>query len=134
MAHGLEFRDAAGNITLRMTDALPRLIHSQRFAWNFSGTISVPAFDTDFGMFYVSPCVATGLGGGASFDRDNRVPAPGVSGAFGTNGTSLPTLSWDNTTKVMTIAPTTFPGGWPFETQIDYVLNFIALNKRFVIA
>lgn len=132
MTYGFEFRDAAGNIRLKMSEALPRIVHSQRFPWDYSGTISVPAFDTDHGMFYVAPCVATGIGSTA-FDRDDRTPATQTSGNFGVNGTSLPTLSWNNTTKVMTITPTAFPAGWPFETQIDYYLNFLALNKRFII-
>lgn len=132
MTYGIEFRDDAGNLTLRMTEAMPRLIHSQKFAWDYTGTLAVPDFDSDHGMFYVSPCAYSGYFSSPGFlERDNRTFASALAGLFGFNGYCLPSLSWNDETRVMTIAPATFPPGWPYEHRLDYFLNFIALNKRF---
>lgn len=129
---GLELRNAAGVVTLRMTEAMPRLVHSQKFAWDHTGTLSVPGFDTDFGMFYVSPCAYSGYLSSPGFlERDDRTFASAEAGLFGFTGMCLPSLDWNNATKVMTIAPATFPPAWPYEHRLDYVLNFIALGRRF---
>jgi len=133
MSHGFEFRNAAGNVSITMDDAMPRLVHSQRFANGFSGTISVPDFDSDKGMFYVSPC-AVRQTGPYNLTRDDTADYPD-SFTISCNGKMIPDLSWDNTTKVMTINPTVFPYYWPSNEPYfyDYYLNFLALNKRFIV-
>jgi len=116
-------------VRLSITESMPRVVHEQKFAADHAGTITVPDFDTDHGMFYASPCVRHyGPPAELAFEYQSNVichPFP------------LPSLSWDNDTKIMTIAPVSFPAGWPYYGTVgraDYWLVFLALHKRITVS
>ena len=125
MAFGFEFRDAAGNETLTIDEAMPRVIDERRLAWGFSGTIWVPGFDDQYGMFYVSPelRIATPSAGQEWWQAQTVRPS--------VPATPFPTLNWNNATKAMSIAPATLPDGWPVQPPRYYWLVFLGLNARF---
>jgi hypothetical protein len=121
MSYGFEFRDADGNIRLSVTEAMPRVIHEERVAHDFSGTFSVPAFDSDQGMFYITPAAYIWYD---STGRDTVVVNPFRG----------PSLSWDNSTKVMTVTPVSLPAGFPLGTSpADYWIVFLGLYQRFTV-
>lgn len=122
MNYGFEFRDANGVRRLQLTEAMPRVIHAQRFPSNFAGSITVSGFDSDFGMFYCSHSLVTVLDG-RGFLLVNL-----MSFAY------IPSLSWDNTTKTMTIGPRSLPPGfYGAGGDVDYWLVFLGLHQRVVI-
>lgn len=144
MSYGFEFRDAAGIERLRITEALPAIIHQQRIGATWSGTISVPNFDSNHGMFYVSPCAFKGSIDQLTTTGFKRADSTGFRTDTGGTGwtrvcchpTPLPTLSWNNSTKVMTVTAMSFPGGWPFggnTCRPDYYLVFLRLHQRFTV-
>ncbi|MCA0203003.1 MAG: hypothetical protein LCH92_01565 [Proteobacteria bacterium] len=161
MAYGFLFRDADGNETLRMVDGMPLLVHSERKAWDFNGTISVPNFDVNFGFFYVSFCMYKGIYGygGSGWSPSGTYPGQtylrqpedrdlteiGYLGPAGINypraekilaiaNHMVPTIAWDNATRIATITPAVTPAGWPnFNSGAgampDYYINFLQVQE-----
>lgn len=119
MAYGLEINKPNGSIALSTRETVLRFVHIERIAGNFNGTFSVPNFDaiesggifTGRGFFYVQYVIR-----GAS-TPSNFFP---VYGAM-----ILPSLFWNNTTKVMTVSPASIPATWPRRTVPDYDIIFI---------
>lgn len=113
MTHDFELRDPSGNLLLRPSEALSRIVHVEELPANFTGTISVPSFDDQRGLFYVT-LLMTG-------------PVLFVVGE------TFPTLSWNNTTKVMTISPHTLPSGFPQLNVSPFILVFLHVSGITVI-
>lgn len=117
MAYGIEFRRADGSVVLEQDETFARLVHIETVAHNFSGTFVVSGFDSDKGMFYVqtefSPLINRYTG--------DPVIARPIIGA-----TILPSLSWENTAKTMTVSPPVIPSGWPHDyAKPNYQIVFI---------
>lgn len=134
MSYGIEFRNANGNLALESDETFARIVHSEKVLGDFSGTISVPEYDDTRGLFYVSYCVmkydwnsnVRRADNTSWSDHDRLVP--------GLHPAALPSLSWDNGTKVMTIAPSSLPSAWPrfgSGNRPDYFLNFLHYGDRF---
>ena len=115
MAYGIEFRRADGSVVLEADETFAGVIHTETVAQDFSGTFSVPAFDDAKGMFYVQFEVVNELLGFG-----------GVALDFHTIGAALiPTLSWNNTTKEMTVTPASIPSNWERRTRPNFQVIFI---------
>lgn len=107
--YGFEIRRANGSLALSTRETLLRLVHIERVNGDFTGTFSVPEFDatesngvfTGPGFFYVQKVVA-----------QSTVDIGGLS----THTLLLPTLNWDNTSKVMSVTPANLPSNWPVGT------------------
>lgn len=116
MTYGIRFTRADGSVALELDETFAGLIHSESLPYDFIGTFGVPDFDSDKGMFYVQfELVPRGYGGW--FTLDARVPIYGAA--------ILPSLSWDNTAKVMTVAPASIPAQFPILAQPDYTVLFL---------
>lgn len=114
-------RNAAGHEIMTLDEAMPRFIHGRRLAYDFDGSFSVPDFDSNRGMFFWAPCVMKvgwydpnlvdfmiypfRLGDGVP-DAD-----PEFTG-FGFHDSAMPTLAWNNATKVMTVTPSAVYQNW----------------------
>lgn len=160
MAYGFLFRDADGNETLRMVDGMPLLVHSERKAWDFDGTISVPDFDVNFGFFYVSFCMYKGVYGygnngwtpGNSYPglvyrrqpegqdlsevgfEDTGIYFNRAEKIFAISNHTVPSILWDNATRIATITPPVLPAGWPnflalIGAMPDYYINFLQVQE-----
>ena len=120
---GLEIYRADGSLALSTRETVLRLVHIERIAGTFAGTFSVPEFDADVvgglftgqGFFYVQYDVR---------NRSNNpiINGPGDQPILGTM--LLPSLSWNNSTKLMTVAPAVIPAGWPFGARPNYDVVF----------
>lgn len=121
MSYGFEFRDAAGAIRLSINEAMPRVIYQQRVLHSFSGSFSVPEFDSDYGMFYIAPsAVIIFNDDGTTFVTMNPYRAP--------------TLEWNNSTRTMTVTPAQLPVGFPGSTTGSaYWIVFLGLSQRFTV-
>lgn len=109
MGYGIEIRDQNGVLIVRPSEVLSRIVHVQEFEGDYAGTISVPAFDSARGLFYA-----------AMHAKDSRL---------GVGPDTFPSLSWNNTAKVMTIAPNDLPAGWPGKSPgTAFILVFLHVS------
>jgi hypothetical protein len=109
MSYGIKTFNSGGTLAIDSTEVAVRYITSIKLNRTFSGNISIPSFDSSRGTFFLSPYVfkynfstSTRLADNAAFGTsvnllnqfgrtDNRFSSP------------KPTLSWNNTSKVMTV-------------------------------
>jgi len=122
MSYGLELRRADGTLALSSRETLFRLVHAEKCADNFTGTFSVPTFDTGGtfqddtakGFFYVQYEISP-------MPDSFNLHRPAIGSI------TLPSLNWDNATKVMTVAPANIPAGWPssFGARPSYEIIFM---------
>lgn len=110
MSYGIELRRADGSLALSSVETFARLVHVETLAHAFSGTFSVPAFDDQLGMFYAQFEVTDLTADGET--------SPGVNVILGS-------LSWNNATKVMTVAPPVIPAAYFHQAASNYEINFI---------
>lgn len=168
MSFGFQTFDAGGLPVFTLDESLPRLVRSVRVTHDFSGTIHVPEFDLTRGIFYVSFCVMKGRAqyGGADTDLNrsfwrladdvppnttdpnhNLPPYPTFPGwvqwRFGFNPFAVPTIEFDNSTKLASITPVA--GTWPYNqfrvnpggaapadpvnSAPDYLLQFLHVRE-----
>lgn len=119
MSYGFEIRNASNEVVLDSSDTTFRIKHVERCEWNFTGTITVNNFDSNNGYYYVKPIFtmissyANGFAiksAATSLNYDfTSIPNWQNDSAGGTiSGCSQkkPTLSWNNSTKVMTVTST----------------------------
>lgn len=99
MSYGVRMYDSTGAIKLASDETFSRLVHIERLPPLFNGTFSVPAFDDNRGLFYPM----------FSFEPYTK---PFLGTFFQTNSHAIPVLNWNNSTKVMTVAPASLPPGW----------------------
>ncbi|WP_417257345.1 hypothetical protein [Celeribacter sp.] len=138
---GIRITKRDGQVRLREDEIFPQLIWSQKFAYNFAGTVSIPEFDDTKMMFYVVPCVFLASGSNR-YDDDSDPTDPtdpiysyNINLSTIANTTGLPSITWDNSTKVMTIAIQSMPAGWPLDLdhadmRNDYYINIVTTNRR----
>ena len=103
MSVGLQTFNADGSIGLDSLSRPPRLIFFEMFDYDFTGTRYVPGFDdtkgfitANLGYHKYSRFALTQADNSDDLDQD-------VFMAF--DAVSLPTLFWNNTTKVLDISP-----------------------------
>ena len=104
MSMGLQTYNADGSIGLNSLSRPPRLIFFEMFDYDFTGTRNVPSFDDTKGFISVS----LGLHKARGYPYFDNVPDSTVMGAntyIWFDGISLPTLNWNNTTKLLNISP-----------------------------
>ena len=90
---------------LSLASSSARIVATVKRNASFSGTFSVPDFDDTKGLFHVSYFVN-------KFDvavdaalPDSHTPLDPFTDHLVFEMTSLPSLNWNNTTKVMTVSP-----------------------------
>jgi hypothetical protein len=117
MTHGIEFRRADGSVVLEQDETFAGVIATRTRNQGFSGTISVPNFDSDKGMFYVQFEVRGEGYGMPGQTESDRYPVYGAA--------ILPDLSWNNSSKEMTVTPADVPPSWLRATKPNYTIVFI---------
>lgn len=125
MSYGVKIFGPGGVLRLDEDETFTRVVATVKQNYDFTGTFSVPDFDDTKGLFHVSYFIN-------KFDiyvdaalPDNTSPLDAFSDYLVFEMTSLPSLSWNNTTKLMTVAPVTWPPGWTRTNKSDYVVTFI---------
>lgn len=127
MPYGVRFFRNTGAASLEDDETFNRLVHSEKISEGFDGTISIPDFDSDKGLFTISYYLSK-----FRIDSDTRVSD---STSWSSQDylhphehpVSLPSLNWDNSTKVMTISPQSLPSDWTrtgSDNNADYLLMF----------
>lgn len=145
MSYGFEFRDAAGVPRLTVTEAPLRVVFSQRFPATFTGTISIPAFDSAQGGYFIKPCAIKVRGPNSNENAGFRRVTDNTSlhtyyREFGLQSVANPDLEWDNMAKTMVFSPgqtiTRLPAAYPWmfvdtEALPDYFLICVHGNLVF---
>jgi hypothetical protein len=103
MSMGFEILNADGSVALDQDSSPPRLIFWELFPYDFSGTRSVPDFDDTKGFLAVS----FGLHKHSGFPSFNNVADSTVGARVDLDMTVLPTVDWNNTTKILTVTAAT---------------------------
>lgn len=112
MTYGFQTHNADGSIGLDTTEVALRFVSSAFFGPTFSGTISMPNFDSTRGNYALTSYYF-------KFDLINDVRRPDTDSMAGkyysiintlSNNSNrfanpFPTLSWNNTTKLLTVTP-----------------------------
>lgn len=127
MSYGLQTTNSNGTIGINSDEVAVRFISSVKLNRTYSGVISVPNFDSNRGTYFLTPYVikykfdtsvrvadSTPLGGGTYVNLMNQYGTANVT-RF---SSPKPTLSWDNTTKQMTVTASASALG-------DYKLSFL---------
>jgi len=112
MAYGVQTINSNGTVGIDSSEVAVRYIGSIKLNYNFSGNISIPSFDSDRGTYFLSPYMFK-----YAFDTSVRVADTTPLGSnyvnlinqFGTTADRFtspkPNLSWNNTTKLMSVTP-----------------------------
>ena len=122
MAYGVKIMGPGGVLRLDEDETFTRVVATVKKGASFSGTFSVPDFDDTKGLFHVSYFVNKWDSGAAA---DSLTPMNTIYRGFVFEETSLPSLNWNNSTKVMTVTPVSWPAGWTYYNASDYVVTFI---------
>lgn len=136
MAYGIQMRNSGGALALDTDECFPQLVRSRRVAGDWSGTLFISNFDLNRGMFYVALCYEKRHGGayaGRAPDAAAYSPtaSPDTYMTIASGSYNLPTLNWNNDTKIMTVTPADLPPGFPGAGRSpDYYLKFIHFKKR----
>lgn len=123
MPYGFEVRRADGSVALSTCETLPRIVHVERVNGMSATTFSVPNFDAEenngvfsgSGFFYVQYVIQN--------RENNQIFSGSAQPTYG--AMVLPQLDWDNVTKIMSFAPASIPGNWPFRTVPNYDIIFM---------
>lgn len=125
MAYGVKIFGPGGTLRLDDDETFTRVVATVKQNYDFTGTFSVPDFDDTKGLFHVSYFIN-------KFDvyvnaalPDTTTPLNEFRDVLVFEMTSLPSLSWNNTTKRMTVSPVVWPSGWTQLNKSDYVVTFI---------
>lgn len=132
MAYGFEIRDGSNVVVVDSTDATLRIVHREYIPYGFSGTRSVPNFNSDNGTFYYRAHLTPVILNEPDFYSVNTVydSASDVDYSFPSRSASIPyfagymgytgsnfsglSISFDNVSKLLTISGTyiqTWNGG-----------------------
>lgn len=121
MSYGFEIRDASSNIVLDSNDTTFRIVHVRECEASYSGSFTVSEFDSSRGAYYVKPIFTYRIYGGSVHTRaysssyNYTTPSAVYSnyslGKFYGPVHAQPTLSWNNSTKTMTVTPSSTQAG-----------------------
>jgi hypothetical protein len=126
MSYGFEINDNLGNLALNSSISTVRIVHQQFCTWDYNSSFSVPNFDSTKGEYYMRPhfVVAempsfflgpyTIASTGTNYDYDFegiKINTGGAETGWLLTFAALnkPTLSWNNSTKVMSVTKATQP-------------------------
>jgi hypothetical protein len=128
MAYGFETYDSAGNLGINSDISTIRIVREQFLGWNYSGSFSVPNFNSSVGEFYIKPHLVAGAAyqnnatslslttTGTNYNynfKGTQVSTGGLHEAgwwLSFQNNNKPTLSWNNSSKLMTVtAPSISP-------------------------
>jgi len=126
----MELRNADGSLVLESDETFTRVVHTAPVLGDFSGVISVPAFDDTKGLFYVSyRLMKFNVDGGVRLaDSADWSTTSGSRTRSAVHPAAMPTLAWANGPKEMTITPSALPGAWPrygSGDRPDYTIIFL---------
>ena len=101
-SYGVEMRNADGVLTISSERVFARIVNTFFVTFNQSTTFSEPKFDDTRGTIIINPHAI-------KFDANNvrtTNDAPQNTLAFFRSSTiQLPTINWNNTTKILTVTP-----------------------------
>lgn len=123
MPYGVKIFGPGGVLRLDEDETFTRVVATVKRNFNFSGTVSVPDFDDTKGMFHVSYFINK-FNDTSGKLADNKAPMV-LLDKLTFEATSLPTLNWNNTTKLLAISPVVWPSGWTAINASDYLITFI---------
>lgn len=109
MAGTLIIRTASGEIALDQDETLVRVVWQEKFDYLADTTRSIPEFDDTRGVFllsYYQRKKQDGVGDYATLDRPDDWGWYQYLTMLETNPYIVPSLAWNNTTKILTIKPT----------------------------
>ena len=132
MAYGFEAYNPDGSTLISSTDGVARLIYSTDLAATYSGNISVPAFDSNLGVFYtrmypykhviyLGVCYPP-LAENSGWDQPSW-PTVTISPSY------TPTLSWNNSSKVLSITANSEAEDY-YKSQIRYRYRLMMVHYR----
>lgn len=132
MAYGFEAYNPDGSTLISSTDGVARLIYSTDLAATYSGNISVPAFDSNLGVFYTrmypyKHVIYLGVGypplaENSGWDQPSW-PTVTISPSY------TPTLSWNNSSKVLSITANSEAEDY-YKSQIRYRYRLMMVHYR----
>lgn len=131
MSYGFEAYRPDGSTMISSTGGVARLIFAVDKDANFSGTISVPAFDSNLGYFSFSmyPFYYTRNFDGYRFFNDSsnfsQIGESQVAQCFNRG----PNLSWNNATKVLTVTANNEPQDL-FEETIRHRYRIVMVHFK----
>lgn len=107
MAYGFEAYRSDASTMISSKDGVARLIYAADFDDTYSGTVSVPAFDSSLGyfttrMYPFKHIIDAGSGFAPMSDSSSHTVSDGTQ-IVSTAASFAPSLSWNNSTKVLTI-------------------------------
>ena len=132
MAMGFEAYRANGSTLVSSTDGVARLIYSADLAEDYSGTINVPAFDSNLGYYGVRfyPYLNNRQGG------QGFPPRPEDQSWTYSDflvvcicRSYVPTLSWNNTTKNLTVTANSDPED-PYYQLVRYRYRLFMVHYK----
>lgn len=125
MTYGVQMFNSAGVLRLDIDETFTRVVDTVKLSATSTGTVSVPDFDSARGMLFVNYFVN-------KFDlytdtalADSYSPMRDFRDTLVYEPTSLPSLSWNNTTKLLSYSPVVWPSGWTRFNASDYMITFI---------
>jgi len=127
MSFGFEISNSSGNVVLSSKDTTFRIVHKQFCVWNYNSSFSVSDFDINVGEYYIQPHITVSsayprslISTGTNYSY-NFAGTQTSTGGYHDAGywlsfvqTNKPTLSWNNSTKVMSVTRPSLP---PFYQQ-----------------
>lgn len=131
MSYGFEAYRPDGSTMVSTKSGVARIIFSTDKDANFSGNISVPAFDSNLGYFSFSmyPFYYTSNFDGNRFFSDSsnfsQIGESKVVQCFNRG----PTLSWNNSTKVLTVTANNEPQDF-FEETIRHRYRIVMVHFK----
>jgi hypothetical protein len=125
VTYGLQLFGPDGSLRLDSDETFTRLVAVHSFAWDFTGTVSVPDFDDQKGLFFVNSVLAKVDYVSKVTLPDSHTPLRAYQDSLSAVDGSFPTVHWNNTTKVLTLSPVVWPPGWSTYDPSDYSIVFI---------
>lgn len=119
MAYGLRLKNPDGSVALDGGQTLSRIAHSQIVASDFTGTIGpIDSFDDTRGALMLSPKAFryydfTKYGDGAAYPTE---------GLYTVNLVCMPSLDWNNTTKLLSVTAAPTYGGLVSDWLITFMM------------
>lgn len=131
MSYGFEAYRADGSTMVSTKDGISRLIYSADYSESFTGSVSVPTFNSNLGYYSyrMYPYLIAGFNAdnkiaeSSNFTNSERIHCQ-VSYALG------PNLSWNNSSKILSISPNTetpylFNGVIPIASRYRYRIMMV---------
>lgn len=132
MSYGFEAYKGDSTTLISSTNGVARIIYSSDRSQTFSGQISVPEFDSNLGYysFKMYPLLHIIAAGQGSAPLPENTSFTQNGGLFMPHCYSRgPTLSWDNSTKILTVTANSQPQDF-FNQVIRYRYRIIMVHYK----